>query len=824
MVARPTTPFRSANAGEFSQDAAGRVDIKQYYSAGLAFKNIEPVPQGGFRQMGGSWRVGKWRRPLVSRAITSPSLDAGPHTGTQTVWTGTVAGTVAAVLISGITWSAGNVTFIVEAFVSGEWVQVGGNLSVDGSAATRLAAFAPGGQQTATSLRIRATFSTSSTIGIASVAAYYEDGTPLAPRAVALASDDGTEYRCFITEGVADFFNDGGHCGAAWLPDVTEAMLPDLDFYAEARTIGVFHGSLETIRLFLPTVGLHANWRVDLWPYAALPLADLGGSYSKTNDVWEIFVRWTGTPQVFLALTVNGETTPAIPVQSGGSPADISTTSSGDRNAWAAALEDALEDLPSLGAGVTVGYVDVGSSASFKLVVTFGGALSGVEYQFSATVTNTSDASALPYHTAIGETDFEPVWSSSRGWPGFAELAQDRMLHVRNPAVPGAIGFSESGEYFTFNLQAQGDNAARFDKLRSQTAETVLAVKESTYLLAFSNKAAYFNSNRTISRNSPPNFVKASEIGIQPNCRPFDLEGVDYFIAINPNGLADYSEGGKQLLEIVPDNLSADTRYVANPVSLLSTHLVDKVIRASRQRPETDLDAAKGWLMRSDGRLVAGQFIKSQEILGFCEWIAASGGQVREILVDNKNSLWLAIERSGAYSIERYDTAQWLQDAVEATPDLAGAVTGLPYEDDAEVWAIADGFVVGPFTVSAGALNLGDSFSEATIGRWRAPLFQSMPMVFVNSNDEVVWRPGRIHTVHANLIGTSSIAIGANGESPLEVDLTRFGDADDAPPPARTELLTVTGIAGATEGTTAVITQLRPGALRIRDISLGAKL
>ena len=73
----------------------------------------------------------------------------------------------------------------------------------------------------------------------------------------------------------------------------------------------------------------------------------------------------------------------------------------------------------------------------------------------------------------------------------------------------------------------------------------------------------------------------------------------------------------------------------------------------------------------------------------------------------------------------------------------------------------ADGFVLGPFTVSAGAIDLGDSYTAVLVGRWQAPRFETMPQVFVTPGDDVIFRPGRIHTVEANIMDTTSIAIGA---------------------------------------------------------------
>ena len=165
MVARPSTPVRSVNAGEFDPGARGRVDIKQYYSGAVACKNIEPIPQGGYRRMGGTWRIGRWRRQLADLPVTAPSLDAGPHTGTKTIWTGTVAGPVAAVSCAGLAISAGSATFEVQALVAGTWTKIAGPFAVSVAASvTRMAAFAPGRQKNATGLRLVATFSASATV------------------------------------------------------------------------------------------------------------------------------------------------------------------------------------------------------------------------------------------------------------------------------------------------------------------------------------------------------------------------------------------------------------------------------------------------------------------------------------------------------------------------------------------------------------------------------------------------------------------------------------------------------------------------------------
>jgi hypothetical protein len=182
--------------------------------------------------------------------------------------------------------------------------------------------------------------------------------------------------------------------------------------------------------------------------------------------------------------------------------------------------------------------------------------------------------------------------------------------------------------------------------------------------------------------------------------------------------------------------------------------------------------------------------------------------------------------RSSGGTFEQYDPDIFLQDAVTATADLAGVVTGLPYEDGAVLWAVADGYVLGPFTAAGGAIDLRDPYSDIVVGRWHAPRFESMPNYYVTPQDEIIQRPGRIHTVDLNIIDTTQLAVGANGSAPVDVALAEIGDPVDQPVPAKTRLVTVNGgdLPGYMTGTTLVVTQARPGDLYVRDYAIGAKL
>ena len=93
-----------------------------------------------------------------------------------------------------------------------------------------------------------------------------------------------------------------------------------------------------------------------------------------------------------------------------------------------------------------------------------------------------------------------------------------------------------------------------------------------------------------------------------------------------------------------------------------------------------------------------------------------------------------------------------------------------------------------------------------------------------NQFGEVIPRPGRIHTVHARVIDTQSIAIGANGRAPRNVPLMKSAADLTIPFAGTSGQYTQYGLLGAKIDTTFVITQLRPGKCHVRDVVIEEKL
>ncbi|PDT80578.1 hypothetical protein [Sinorhizobium sp. BJ1] len=589
---------------------------------------------------------------------------------------------------------------------------------------------------------------------------------------------------------------------------ITAAMVPDLRFYGEANTVGIWHVDLwDGIRL-LRNPADDTNWTVSAWPYGELPEVDLGGTYTKTDDVWTLYLRWSeGLAELVGAFTVEGTTTNAIDLfDSVGGFAQI-----------AADIEAEISTLPGFSSGVDVQFIrQAGEYAEFE--VTFGGVLSGSQYQFDAQITNTSSGSALTSHAQVGKTEGEPLISAAQG--GFAgmSLFQDRACYFAPKAKTAAIGMSRIGEYFDLNIAAQQENAARLEALRSQTSEKILYLMDATYLIAFTNKGVYFASNRTIERNKPLNWVNASEFGIKQNCQPVKLEGKVYFVA---------NDGGR-LYSITYDAVSE--MFAPLPENDLNGVDPDDLVRDIKtmwvQHKTGSMVSDRLWLLREDGRVVVCVINKTQEIMAACEWPIAGGGVAHGLSVDGQEQVWLTIDRNGTIVQEvlEEESVNLFQMAFSVTTDLAGQASGLSALNGRTVWALIDNDIYGPFTVSAGAVQTGVASRPAKIGIWAAPIYESMPYVQVLQNDDVVRRPGKVGSVRLYLEDTASIAIGANGRQPRDVSLTLASADLDQPKKNFTGHKPVAGLVGACMDPTLTISQVRPGRLRVRDYIPGVKL
>jgi hypothetical protein len=630
-------------------------------------------------------------------------------------------------------------------------------------------------------------------------------------------------YRLVVTPGsVAIWRNDRVKVATVAVAAITADMVPDLQFYGEANTVGIFHQDLwEGVRLFRDASD-DTDWTVSDWPFGDIPVVDLGGSgYVKTTDKWEFYIRYTNdTPSIVMAVTIDGNTADSATLKNAGLTIAPSAAVLADWQDLATDLQTKARLLPGMTNDLLIVHNDTVSSDGYKVfTITFPGALQGDEYQFDAAILNTSEASVLSSHITVGKTIGEPLISATQGGFSGSTNYQDRQIYFAPKAKPASMAMSRTGEYFDLNIESQNDAAARLEALRTETSERILHVFDATYLVAFTDRAEYFASNRTIKRNEPLNWVRASTIGTRANCAPVSLEGFVYFVSADGGRLyrASYDAVGETFTPVPVNDLNgaADGDLVRNLKSM------------AVQRKTGTMVSDRLWMLRDDGRVVCGIANVSEDIrMAAAEWPIAGGGVVHSLIVDGQDQVWITVERNGVISEEilEEEHLNLFQMSVSVTTDLTGQAAGLSALNGRTVWAEIDNDVFGPFIVAGGVIETGEPSRPAKIGLWSAPIFESMAYVRVLANDDVVRRPGKVCSARLYVEDTASLAIGANGRPAKDIPLMRASDDLSAAKVNYTGHVPVAGLIGACMDPTLTITQVRPGKLHVRDYIPGVRL
>lgn len=584
---------------------------------------------------------------------------------------------------------------------------------------------------------------------------------------------------------------------AAKLTDFTvsgiDALNREMTYAQRQDTMLLFHEDLRSKRIRITDSG----WVVDNLPYQNLPNYDYGGTY--TNGVpakWRLeFVGLTDTTTIFV-LTVSGQETQSIAYSS-----TMATLVS--------AISAAIGDLPNVFAGYTV------TSPADKIIeVEFTGAGNeGDGWAISGRVINKADAAIVAAKRIAGVMPGEPVISTARGWPQCGVFTQQRLLIGGFKSLGNAWMMSLQQSYFNFDprfTEANGPALIPMDKAGGEKIERMV---ENLNLLIFTSEAEYWIAERALSKTEAPNHVQSSRNGIKRGVPVIENEGAALWCHAN----------GATMGELRYTDVEGN--FVAIDTSLLASHLLDDVVDQASRRSSASMDGNLQAIVRADGQARLVTLLREQEVTAYARMNAAA--IFKAVARNARNELSFIAERAGVRSLQRFEPGLLLDEAVDfsfGSPQTI--VSGLTRFNGEEVWAIADGNVFGPYRVSGGAVTLPVSASTVTIGTWRPPVVSTLSPPRDVGPNVVLKRRARIHTVHISIVDTTSLAIGTNGGQLHEVDLHRYGVLADVPELEQgvTGEIKITGLRGYADAPFVTISQLRPGRLNVRSITVETAL
>lgn len=803
----------SFNSGEIAPEAAGRTELKSYYSGALHMNRCEPVPQGGFDLMPGTRQIARVRGKLSTAATVTLSVASAPHAPDAVIATGDAGAPVsfATADLSGLSSSAAMSCRLEYRLTTGDAWTPFPTILVDATARIWRGGLPPNAPVSARYFRLVRVGGSGDVTAAVDTALVLKAEGALAEAAAPFpfSIDRATAYSLVFSEGNCDIYRDQTFKASVAVP-YTEAQLAALRARQRDKTMLLFHEDVATKKLLWQS---EQDWLFGDQVFKNIPDVDLGGSYTKVADKWRLTIVHSGLPaqvdQSFIDLTVGGENTDTISLSG-------ATTTNTARDAIAADIKAKIEALADVETGVTVTAEAYTTANNFLFTIEFTGADNiGSTYEISGRVTAPVSAAISANRLTRGDPGGEPLVSVSRGYARDGEFWQQRTILAGFKSKGTAWLASVLGDYFNLNVKIVSADGAILANLDTQSSDKIERAIAARHLLLFAQEGEYFVADRAVSKTAAINIVQSSRNGCAENV-PVVLAD-DAVFYVNRNNSIVYSCQYSDVAQA----------YESTPVSLMATHLVRGIVDAAFQRPKAGTDAGRYLIVRDDGLLVVGSIVRNQEITGFVRW--QTDGLVRRVMVNGLDEVRLIVAREidgeTVLVFEAFEDDLYLDQAQEITLGApATTIDGLEDLEGAEVWIVADGYDEGPFTVSAGEITIPNASTHVIVGRWTPPRVETLPPNREVAPNTVLRRNARIAAVECYVMETTSIAIGANGNTPRNIPLYRFGMAVDAPIAPQTRAVRASGLRGYVKEPTAIITQVRPGKLKVRDCTIEQRL
>lgn len=579
---------------------------------------------------------------------------------------------------------------------------------------------------------------------------------------------------------------------------LSAAMLAQFTVTQQLDTMILFHVDLEPQRITVRGAG---DWVIDAVPFTGVPTYDFGEDYTNgIPAVWQLeFVGLDDATSVFV-LTVSNQDTVSIVYHS-------------DMLVLAADIQTAILDLPNVAPGVTV-VSSSGAASGTKVDITFAGdGNEGDGWAVSGRVINKADAAILSFKTTPGVEPGEPLMSAGRGWPHCGCFYGQRLLIGGFKSLPNAWMMSRVGGYYDYDQRFTEANGPALIPMDVPGGERLERLVPNRNLLIFTTRAEYWLAERALSKTTAPNHVQSSRHGSRRGVPIVENEGAALFLHANGDVLGEFRY------------TDVEGNFVSTDISLLAPHLVDGCKDQALRRATGSTSGNLNALIMDDGSARLVTILREQEVTAFSRMTTA--GTPIAVSVNGRNEMGWIVQRSDARRLERFENGLLLDAAISfAYGSPTSTVTGLSRFNGREVWAIGDGHVFGPYQVVGGSINLPVGVSEVTVGTWSPPVVRTLPLPRTVGPNIVLKRKARIHSVILSVLDTTSIAIGVNGRDPRDVDLLRYGAQADIPELQApfTGEVKLRGFTGYIDDPFVTITQVRPGRMTVRSITVEAAL
>ena len=406
------------------------------------------------------------------------------------------------------------------------------------------------------------------------------------------------------------------------------------------------------------------------------------------------------------------------------------------------------------------------------------------------------------------ETGYEPVWSSTRGWPRAVTFHEGRLFFGGSRSRPSTVWGSRVGQFFDFKITEALDDDAVEAILDTNQLNVIVDMISGRDMQVFTTGGEFFVPQAGTDPITPATFIfkAVSRHGMRPGTVVEPLEAGTLFI----------QRQGKALNEFLFSD--AQLTYVTQRISLLSGHLLKDPRRLALRRA-TDVD--EGDLLyivnNDDGGMAVFSLLRNQQVVAPSEFL--TDGEYLDVGVD-VTDVYTVVKRrfSGTdkYIVERFDPNLFTDCAF--TGAAASGASSLPHEGKT-LDVICDGAVQDQEVVTSGAVTFQrPSVTEFEVGLPIFVLAKTMPVeIRLQTGSRLAFKK---RLVQINAIVNNSQHLNINNQP---VPFRNFGsELLDEPVPIFTGIKRLDGVRGFNREIAVEITQTLP--LRLNLLGLEYKV
>lgn len=322
------------------------------------------------------------------------------------------------------------------------------------------------------------------------------------------------------------------------------------------------------------------------------------------------------------------------------------------------------------------------------------------------------DSGAVPNYSDKPPSQRDPFENSE--WPAVSAYFQQREVFANQPSFPQRVQFSRTGRFadFDYSIPQKKDDSIDLT-VASRMYEEVRGLIPLQQLVILTASTEYVVD----AGDAPVSFDNYQLIPIGYNgsswVRPLVVG--DSILYVPPTGAS--------VRELV---FGGQNGWSGSDISLAANHLLGAAGRSISEWAFQRIPYSVGWAVRDDGSLISFTYDVAYKVNAWAHHDSYSGDIVESVVCipEGKEDVLYAIwKRNGVRSIERLSSRFTVTDTSGgcfldcSTVTTGGPVIGgLSRFNGRQVYAVRDGVLEGPFTVSGGSITLSASGTRIVVG------------------------------------------------------------------------------------------------------------